>query len=260
MRRVAASIAVGMALMTASCGRRIATPPKTPLPLDEAAQLVESVREQTESVKRYQSIVRLRGKGAEGRFRATLVVAFEKPDRLHVELLAGPFESSQWTAVAKEGEITVVFPSRREWVRESHVAAAVDTLLGVELEVEDVQALLSGTGLRRSLLQASHAEREGPLSRVALLEGELTLQASQVLEAKTPKYRIRYPSRWKSEGRAVPDRIEIWTKELEASLLVEDADVNVAIDASVFEPVIPEGSRQVELSRVGDESVSRKKP
>lgn len=237
------------------CARPVVVPPRVPLPPDEVERVLASLRAQALSVARYRSVVRLHGKGPRGRFRATLVVAFERPDRLRVELLAGPFSSSQWMAVATGGEMTVFFPSRREYLREPKVASVVAALLGVELDAQAVMAVLSGAGLPpEGFSPLKGGFSVGQVSFVDVGAGELRVSQGQVESARSEIYRVTYPTKW----RSAPDRIELRTADVEAFLAVSDLDLNVPLEKEVFELLIPEDARLIDLARLKDESVVTK--
>ncbi|MFQ5789349.1 MAG: hypothetical protein ACE5JI_02625 [Acidobacteriota bacterium] len=135
------------------------------------------LQREARSVVRYQAVLRMRGRGPEGRFQATQVLVFERPDRVRLELL-GAFGSTRWVAVASGGEITVVFPGRREFLREARVEEVVRVLLGIPLSAEEVMAVLAGTGLPLEHYRPVDASREGSVLRIHLqLKGAFSPRA-----------------------------------------------------------------------------------
>ena len=204
---------------------------------------------------RYQAVARIRGRGPQGRFSASLLVAFERPDRLRVELL-GPLGGSRWIAVVTGGEITVLFPSRREFLQERAVPEVLAALVGVRWGADEIMAVLSGAGLPLDpSIPIAAAFHEGNTVRVGFADERfLRLKGDELIEAKARGYRVRYPSAWRSKGKAAPDRIELESEDVSAALAILDLDVNVRLQAEVFELSIAQGTTRVELAEIGGEA------
>lgn len=253
-RRFAGPFVLLALLCGEGCARRAPSGPPLPFPLEEASQRLEPIRRQALAVARYQAVVRVRGRGPEGRFSGTLMVAFERPERLRVELL-GPFGSSRWIALVAEGEITVLFPSRREFVRESAVPAVLDALVGVGWSPDEAMAVLAGAGLPLDESTPTTAFQERDTVRVNLAaDCFLRLRGPEVIEASKGGYRVRYPAPWRSKGKAAPERIEVVSEDISATLAVSDLDINVPLDAEVFRLEIPAGTSRVGLREIGGEA------
>jgi hypothetical protein len=238
-----------------SCARRPVAPKvTTPIPLEEAERILHDLRREEKSVVRYQAILKIRGKGPEGRFTATQVLIFERPDRVRVELL-GAFGSTRWIAVASGGEILVWFPSRREFLRDSRVEEVVGALLGVPLSPEEVMAVLAGVGLPFRGSRPSGAVREDGARRIELAGAQIELDGMQVRWARGDGYRVAYPTPWKARGKQVPDRVDIEASELQASINVEDLDVNVLLHPEAFVLELPQDAQRLELHQIEGEAV-----
>ena len=259
MGPTAVRLVVFLCLLTiGGCSRRPVSPPSdvpaVPLSAEETGRFLELLERQRESVQRYQAIVRVRGKGPEGKFRATELIIFERPDRVRVELVA-TFGASRWIAVASAGEITVLFPRSREYLEESAVEDVVGALLGIRLSPFEVMAILVGTGLPITSSSLVRAERYGEKVRLLLKEGRVELEGDQVREAKREGYRVIYPTAWKQTGRAAPDRIELVSDGLLASLSVDDLDINIRLDPEAFVVTLPAGAGRLGLAQIGGEAV-----
>ncbi len=252
------SLLVSLILLTGGCSRRPVTPvgdvPAIPLSAEETGRVVELLEQQGESVQRYQAVVRVRGKGPEGKFRATELIIFERPDRVRVELLA-TFGASRWIAVASDGEITVLFPRGRQYLEESAVEDVVGALLGIRLSPIEIMAILAGTGLPVTSAKLVQTERLGDKVRLLMDEGHVELQGDQVRVAQRSPYRVIYPTDWKRAGKAAPDRIEIKSESIEASLTVDDLDINIRLDPEAFVVTLPEGADRLGLAQIGGEAV-----
>jgi len=228
-----------------------------PIPL-EPAVLERTVRElvnASEAIRRYQGFVRIRGKGPEGGFDARLVVIFERPSEFRVELL-GPFGSTRWSAVATEDGIRVVFPGRKQFLKEEDTADIVGRLLGIRLHPEELMAILSGLGtpLRSG---ASDGYRRGSTTVLTTVDGGRLEIADdgQVRRVRTRNYRVSYPTPYKRHRRQVPDRLRLETDRLEVTLTPEDVDVNVALDTEAFFIEIPAGAVRLRPAEVDGEAV-----
>jgi len=246
---------VVLATALSSCARRPVQPRVTlPMPLDEAERILDGLRRDEQSVSRYQAVLKIRGKGPEGRFTATQVLIFERPDRVRVELL-GAFGSTRWIALAADGEILVWFPSRREFLRDTRVEEVVGALLGMPMSPEEVMAALAGVGLPFRDSRPSKAVREDGASRIELDGAQIELDEVQVRWASGDGYRVVYPTRWKARGKQVPDRLEIQSRELQASIDVEDLDVNVLLHPKAFVLELPQDAQRLELHQIEGEAV-----
>lgn len=235
-----------------------ALPPSVPMEPVQVSSLLEALRRQEESVRRYQGLVRVRGRGPDGGFDARLAVFFERPDRLRVELL-GAFGGTRWSAVASREEITAYFPGPRHYLREADVADVVGRLLGLRLRSEDMMAALSGVGvsLRSSSPPLGYRrgarlflELEAPSKRTLELN-----EQGQVVSAQSESYRVSYPSSWKSRGRPFPDELAIENDRLRVRLETQEVDVNVDLDPETFLLEIPSDAERLRPAEVDSESV-----
>ena len=244
-------------VFVASC---VKSPPALlhPFPLEASeseARLAELGREAM-SVRRYQGLVRIRGKGPKGGFDAKLVVVFERPGRLRVELL-GLFGSTRWIAVSDNDGITVYFPGRRQYVREDDVEDVVGRLMGVRLSPLEMMALLSGIGLPLDGTSVIEGKRRGETVSLRLRDGgELTIdETGQVTRASSPGYRVSYPTDWKRRRRYVPDRLRIESPSLEANLSAVDVRVNVSIEREAFVLELPNDAVRLRPADIDGEAV-----
>jgi len=257
-------VLLGLAALLESnaCSRRpVATGPVVPVPAEEAARLLDVLESDQQAIARYQAVLKVRGEGPEGRFSVTELVAFERPDRVRVELLA-TFGASRWIAVTDRGEITVLFPRSREYLQESAVEDVVSALFGIRLRPEEVMSVLAGSGLPLGDAEPARAERIG--ERVRIVVGSdgpgarvesVDVEGGQVREAVGSRYRVSYPTDWKARGRTAPDQIEIESDRIQASLTVEALDVNVKLEPEAFIISLPEGAARLGVAEIGGEAV-----
>jgi hypothetical protein len=227
----------------------------------EVSSLVADLARQAESIRRYQGLLRVRGRGPDGGFEARLAVFFERPDRLRVELLSA-FGGTRWSAVASREEITAYFPGktgRRHYLREPDVADVVGRLLGLRLRTEDMMAALSGSGVALEAASPASGYRRRSRRYLELADSPgRTLELDdegQVLSAQGEGYRVSYPSSWKSRGRSFPDQLVIENETVRARLETEDVDVGVPLDPETFVLEIPPDAQRLRPAEVGSESV-----
>ncbi len=253
---------LALALLLGGCARAprapASLPPPLPLETAEVSSLLETLQRQADSVRRYQGLARVRGRGPEGAFDVRLAVFFERPDRLRVELLSA-LGGTHWSAVASREEITAYFPSRRHYLRETDVSDVVFRLLGVPLRAEDMMAVLSGVGVPLDVSSSVKGYRRGAL-RFLEIDGSpgrlLEVNGDdQVVAARCEGYRVSYSSSWKARGRSFPDEVTIENGSLRARLETKDVDVNVALDPETFLLEIPADAVRLRPAEVGSESV-----
>lgn len=102
----------------------------------------QGVREGARGTASYSGSVRVTLRGPGLRARARALVAFERPDRLRIEV-PGP-AGLRLVAVARGGRLTAAFPGDRAVFSAAASAEALESLLGVRLTPAEVMDLLVG--------------------------------------------------------------------------------------------------------------------
>ncbi len=157
-------VAVGsLAWLAAACATGPAPPPAG------VAERARQARSYTASLR-----VSLRGPGL--RARARVLVAFERPGALRLEI-PGP-SGARLVAVTRGGFLAAVFPAERAVFKGTATAADLDALLGVALSPDEVIDLLVGVPSPR--LRAYRAEWGPALPRAI----EATLPDGSRLKAR----------------------------------------------------------------------------
>jgi len=126
---VASAKLIGLTLLASSCATASLPPPA-------------DVSERARTSRSYSAELRVSLKGSSLRGRAHILVAFERPDALRVEV-PGP-AGARLVAVARGGKLTAVFPAERAVFRAGATAASFDALLGIALAPEEIIDLLVG--------------------------------------------------------------------------------------------------------------------
>jgi hypothetical protein len=226
----------------------------------ESSALLADLTRQAESVRRYQGLLGVRGRGPDGGFDARLALFFERPDRVRVELLSA-FGGTRWSAVASREEITAFFPGKpgkRHYLREPDVADVVGRLLGLRLRSEDIMAALSGAGVPLESAAPAAGYRRGARRFLELEAPRRVIELDdegQVVSAQGEGYRVSYPSSWKRRGRTFPDELVIENETVRARLETEDVDVGVPLDPATFVLEIPPDAERLRPAEVGSEAL-----
>jgi hypothetical protein len=118
----------GLALLGAACATLKPPPP-------EVAQRARATESYSASLK-----VSLRG--PELRARTRVLLAFQRPDSLRIEL-PGP-SGARLVAVTRAGSLAAVFPAERALFEGDATPATLEALLGVSLAPAEVMDLLVG--------------------------------------------------------------------------------------------------------------------
>jgi hypothetical protein len=105
------------------------------------------VAAQARAASTYSGRVKVRLDGRELRGRATVLLAFSRPDALRIEL-PGP-GGLRLLAVTRGGSVTAVFPAERAVYTGAADAPSMEALLGVALTPAEVMELLLGAAPAR---------------------------------------------------------------------------------------------------------------
>lgn len=115
------------------------------------------VAARAQAARSYSGRLRVKLDGRELRARATVLLAFERPDALRIEV-PGP-GGLRLIAVTRGGRLTAAFPADRAVYAGAADAPGMEALLGVALTPEEVMDLLLGAAPKRL---ASSQVRWGP--------------------------------------------------------------------------------------------------
>lgn len=153
------------------------------------------------AARRYSATLRVSLRGPELRARTRALVAFERPDKLRIEI-PGP-GGARFVALARGDSLVAVFPAERAVFESGATASELERLIGVALAPAELMDLLLGGRPRgaRALrvrwgarlpaqIDATLADGARLSLRVeaALIDAELPVQAFAPLAA--PGYRL----------------------------------------------------------------------
>lgn len=238
---------------------RPSLPPLTEL---EADRLLDETAARAGSVRRYQAVLGVRGEGQEGRFSGRLLIVFARPtergepgavDALRLELFA-PVGGSRWTLVARRDQARLVVPAERAFAEGTALEEFTGPLLGVPLGLEQVAALLVGSG---APISGGGGGRSRPPGGSVVLDSGTEIwwdgagPAAQVRRVVTREYEARYPDDYRRRGRQVPRRVEIASDQIRATLTVEELEVNAPLHPDSFNVRAPAGYRRAQIHELG---------
>jgi hypothetical protein len=242
-------------------------PGALPAPLTEleAARLLDETVDLAGGVRRYQAVVAVRGEGQRGRFSGRLLVVFARPagredaegvDALRLELFQ-PVGGSRWTLVARPDHVRLVVPGERAYAEGTELEAFTEPLLGVPVGLQEIAALLVGSGApiggREEIRSLS------PGGSVILGDGaevwwDGVESGAQVRRVATRQYEARYPGDYRRRGRQVPRRVEVSSERVKATLTVEELGVNARLHVDSFRVRIPAGYRRAAVRELSSTS------
>lgn len=127
-------LAAPLALLALSCATRSLPP---------SPDVVAAARQ----ASTFSGRLRVSLRGPQVRARAGVLLAFQRPDALRLEL-PGP-TGARLIAVAREGRLTAVFPAQRAVYTGAATAAELEDVLGVALTPAEVMDVLVGAGSPR---------------------------------------------------------------------------------------------------------------
>jgi hypothetical protein len=166
-RRLAAAALIVSAVSTA-CATSFPAPP-------------QAIRQGALATASYSGSVRVSLSGPGLRARARALVAFQRPDRLRIEV-PGP-GGLRLVAVSRNGNLTAAFPGERAVFSAAASADSLESLLGVRLTPAEVMDLLVGVAPARARSYQARWGAALPQAVVAILEDGTRLGVD-VLEAE----------------------------------------------------------------------------
>ena len=258
---------LGLSLLGASagCAARAPRPPPAALTEGEASGLVDETVAAAGRVRRYQAVMGVRGEGERGRFSGRLLVVFARPaERPNPEAVAGlrlelfaPVGGSRWTVVAAPGHVRLVVPAERAFAEGDELQKFTGPLLGVAVGLEEIAALLVGSGA--PVGGPANIRSRPPGGSVVLESGaeiwwDGTGPLAQVQRVATRHYEARYPGDFRRRGRQVPRTVEVVSKQVQATLTVEELEVNASLHPDSFRVRTPAGYRRAEIGELSRSS------
>ena len=236
------SAAAWLAVATVACAPRLAplpTGPGTDFPgfVQAYAQATEWCR----NVRTMRAVLRISGRAAGDRFRASLDAGFEAPGKMRLELPAPgkPF----FTLVAAEDRATLLLAREGRVLVNAPPAATLEALAGVALGSEELRTIVAGCGFGvgkptggRSFDPAFAAVDEGStVSYLQQVDGRWQLAAAVrgPLDVRYADFAGGRPStiRLRTSGSA--------TAATDLTVRLSQVDINEPLAAEVFQVDIP---------------------
>ncbi len=173
----------------------------------------------------------------------------EAVDALRLELFA-PVGGSRWTLVAGPGHTRLVVPGERAFAEGTELEEFTGPLLGVAVGLDQIAALLVGSG---TPIGGQEGIRSRPAGGSVVLDNgaEVWWDGSgpdaQVRRVSTRGYEARYPGDYRRQGRQVPRRVQVASDQVQATLTVEELEVNASLHADSFRVRTPAGYRRAQI-------------
>ncbi len=245
---------------TLACAPR-SLPPSAPLSEARVSERLAAASTAAGAVRRYQAVLGVRGKGARGGFSGRLLVVFERPPvrgdpaavaSLRMAIFAA-MGGPRWTLVARPEGVRAVVPAERAYADGSELGQFTEPFLGIRIGIEQVAALVVGTGVP---IRGGAARITPAGSSAVLARGEEIWwdggrgSAAQIRRVMAGSYEVRYPGSYRRDGRQVPRRMEIESDPVSATLIVEELRVNASLHSDSFRLRIPSGFRLAAVSEL----------
>lgn len=244
---------------SAGCAARAPAPPLPALTEAAAVLLLEETATAAGNVRRYQAVMQVRGEGERGRFSGRLLLVFARPDdgpdpsavaNLRLELFA-PVGGSRWTVVAAPGRVRLVVPGEQAFAEGDDLHEFTEPLLGVAVGLEQIAALLVGSG---APIGESANIRSRPAGGSVVFDSgteiwwDSVAAPAQVRRVVTRDYEAHYPGDFRRRGRQVPRTVEVLSKRVRATLSVEELEVNASLHPDSFRVRTPAGYRRARIA------------
>ena len=180
----------------------------------------------------------------------------EAVESMRLELFA-PVGGSRWTLVAGPAVVRLVVPAERAFAEGEELEEFTGPLLGVGVGREEIAALLVGSGAPiggSGNLRSLAANGSAVLRSGAEIWWDDVTAGAQVRRVVAAGYEARYPGHYRRRGRQVPRQVEVTSDRLQATLTVEELEVNTSLHPDSFAVRTPPGYRRAEVRELSQAS------
>jgi hypothetical protein len=242
-------LAAGVAVAASGCAPRLASLPTGPgTAFSEHAAAYAQATAACGEVRTMRAILRISGRVAGERFRASLDAGFAAPGQLRLEL---PAPGRPYFVLVAAGDRATLLLARDERVlADAPAAATLEALAGVALTPEELRTIVAGCGFGgatsrggraygggRAAVDAGDAvaylERRGeaPWQLAAAVRGAIDVRYSDFVAGRPSTIRLRAAAE----------------KPTDLTLRLSQVDVNEPLAAEVFQLDIPPGTTPITL-------------
>ena len=247
-------MAAALAVLAAGCAPRLASLPTGPgADFPEHAAALAQATAACRDLRTMRAVLRITGRAAGQRFRASLDAGFAAPGQLRLELPAPgrPY----FILVATENRATLLLARDERVLADAPPAATLEALAGVSLTPEELRTIVGGCGFGAGTSTAGrtygsgraavdvgdavvHLEQRGggPWQLAAVVRGAVDVRYSDYVAGRPATVRLR--------AAAAADRAT------DLTIRLSQVDVNETLDADVFRVEIPAGATPITLDEL----------
>ena len=243
--------AAAAAFESGCAAKRIELPTGAGAPFPEAASAFEAATRECRGVRTLQLTLNLSGKVGATRLRGSVDGGFEAPDRIRLEG-RHPLGRPVFILVAAGPDATLLMPRDERVLRGVAPADIVEALVGLPLSPGDLRLLVSGCGFAG---EGASEGRQYPGGLVAVDAGEATTYLRQeqgqwrIVAAVRAPLRVLYSEF--AGARAQTVRLQrTGPPSADLTVRLEDVNINVPFEASVFSVDVPPGTRPLSLEEL----------
>jgi outer membrane lipoprotein-sorting protein len=250
--KVAAAVVVSM--LASACGPRALQLPQGPgQPFPEYREAFAAASAGCRDVRTLTAEAAVSGTVGRGKVRGRVIAGFERPGRIRLEGVA-PIGAPAFILVADAGRATLFMPRAREVLTDQPPELVLEALVGVSLDPDVLQAVLSGCVAPNPEPRSGSGYSDG-WARVELDGG-----ATAFLRQVTGRWRILAGTRPRIAVEYEYDAVEPMprTVRLRASadggsganlrLSLSQVEVNAPIAAKAFSVAVPSGTVSITLA------------
>jgi outer membrane lipoprotein-sorting protein len=249
-----------VALAAAGCGTPLVKLPAGPgAPAPDAAEALSQATATCAQVSTISAEMAVSGSVAGRRLRGRLLVGLSSPASAYLEAPA-PFGAPIFVFAATGGEATLLLPRDRRVLRHGDPAGVLEAITGVPLGPDQLRTVLTGCAASPEPTALARAQSLGADWRVIPAEPELYLRRER---AGAPWRLVASINRGASGWRAdyadfqanVPRGVRLTSldaRRFDLRLALSQVEMNVPLDASVFEVAIPPGTQPLTIEELRD--------
>jgi len=252
---VALVLCSAVGTLTACAPKRIALPTGDGTPYPDAVQAYQQAVQDCRGARTIRATLGLSGRAGSTRLRGNVDAGFEAGGKVRLEGRP-PLGRPVFILVAAGSEATLLLPRDNRVLRGVRPADIVEALVGLPLGGEELRAVVSGCGFGAVDPTDGRAYEGG---WVAVDGGGATTYLRQVdgrwrvVATTRPPMTVHYSAFAGSRPSALRVQSSAASRA-DVSVQLSDVDINVALEAAVFQVQIPPGAEPLtleELRRAG---------
>ena len=262
--RRASRVFLMMGLLVAGCAAsRPAALRQAPAVLPSAAELEAALTARRAAVQSLRALARLRYRDAERSVASREAIAVARPDRVRVEVLS--LFGSVFLLVAEDGVMTAYARDENTVYRGQASAENLQRYVRLGVPVGELVDIVLGTPPPRAgRAQVSFDAAAGAVrlrcqldhgaTTVWFSDATLPVASEEVGQDGATRWRATFAGYEEHDGQPIATRIGLdlpkWSQSME--IVLQDVEVNPALDGSIFAFQAPSGTKVVDLRPLAD--------